>query len=291
MGLDAFVRCRCFEEGRVSQPPVPMEDLYVDEEGYIASRTLCSEYERLGYKMFYERHGELEDQLRSWSEACCSHEDMHLCDEWVCNISGWSKLRWLFQALGEETPILGGMLPTANGGTFPSKFADAALNELAVIEGRLPQLLPGTYTDLVSLAEGIVRWRHYDGEAYDWRHHYSRLEDGRFSYWNDRQSLGPSGPADFSSAHFKATLIEGKIDRYHNMERKGTVLLEDLEGKSPDFTMRWWSFCQVDSMFKEEPVEYLVKRGSDEEWGRWKIGIIRRLLEASKETGNPIHWC
>ena len=55
MGLDAFVRCRCFEEGRVSQPPVPMEDLYVDEEGYIASRTLCSEYERLGYKMFYER--------------------------------------------------------------------------------------------------------------------------------------------------------------------------------------------------------------------------------------------
>ncbi len=33
MGLDASVRCRCFEEGLVSDPPLPMEDLYVDDEG------------------------------------------------------------------------------------------------------------------------------------------------------------------------------------------------------------------------------------------------------------------
>ena len=33
MGLDAFVRCRCFEEHKLIDPPVPYEDLYVDPDG------------------------------------------------------------------------------------------------------------------------------------------------------------------------------------------------------------------------------------------------------------------
>lgn len=40
MGLDATVRCRCFEEGKLVPGPIPVGDLYVDEEGYISSRKL-----------------------------------------------------------------------------------------------------------------------------------------------------------------------------------------------------------------------------------------------------------
>lgn len=40
MGLDASVRCRCFEEGKLKPGPVPVEDLYIDSDGYLASRKL-----------------------------------------------------------------------------------------------------------------------------------------------------------------------------------------------------------------------------------------------------------
>lgn len=43
MGLDASVRCRCFEEGKLSPGPVPLEDVYVDTEGYLSSRKLDAE--------------------------------------------------------------------------------------------------------------------------------------------------------------------------------------------------------------------------------------------------------
>ena len=121
MGFDAFVRCRCLEEGRVSEPPLPMEDLYVDGEGCVSSRTLDAERERLGRKEFSRRFGDLQDRLARWSESCCEHEDMHACDEWVCNISGRSELRRLFGALRDKTPVLAGMLPRGNDGSAPSR--------------------------------------------------------------------------------------------------------------------------------------------------------------------------
>ena len=40
MGLDAFVRCRCFEEGKLKPGPIPFEDLYIDEEDFICSKFL-----------------------------------------------------------------------------------------------------------------------------------------------------------------------------------------------------------------------------------------------------------
>lgn len=40
MGLDAFVRCRCFEEGKLKPGPIPFEDLYIDDEDYISSKFL-----------------------------------------------------------------------------------------------------------------------------------------------------------------------------------------------------------------------------------------------------------
>lgn len=40
MGLDAFVRCRCFEEGKLKPGPMPLEDLYIDDEEFICSKLL-----------------------------------------------------------------------------------------------------------------------------------------------------------------------------------------------------------------------------------------------------------
>ena len=72
----------------------------------MSSRALNAERERLGRKELSRRFGGLQDRLAQWSESCCEHEGMHACDEWACNVSGWSDLRRLFEALGERTPAL-----------------------------------------------------------------------------------------------------------------------------------------------------------------------------------------
>lgn len=33
MGLDATVRCRCFEEGKIKPGPLPLDDLYIARKG------------------------------------------------------------------------------------------------------------------------------------------------------------------------------------------------------------------------------------------------------------------
>ena len=77
MGLDAFVPCNCFEEGRLPKPPDPLEadDLFRDEDGCISSHKLVKEYKRLGYQEYRARYGDIEDLLNNWAERSCEHDD------------------------------------------------------------------------------------------------------------------------------------------------------------------------------------------------------------------------
>ena len=291
MGLDAFVRCRCFEEGKITEPPLPLDDLYVSEEGYIESHLLDEKSQQFDWRRFNARYGALQDALYDWQESCCEHPDMKLCTEWVCNISGWSKLRWLFEELGPITPTLSTMLPDGNGGCFPAVQAESALHELDILEERLPELLPERYCILYDCETGITRRSHVIGEPQK-GFPLARFANGEFYVWT-KLNANPNDleSAPFHSSHFKATLIEGQIDPYSNQRRKGRVLLEDLEGACPATEISWWDFCQMDRLFQTEPVEYRVGESSEKEWAVQKIKILRRLLHASLETGNPIQWC
>ena len=90
MGLDACVRCRCFEEGRLTPAPVPPDDLYVDEEDCLSSRTLDEARARLGYRRYRERFGKLNDAFREWLCHPCEHPYGDCCNERVGNWSGVS---------------------------------------------------------------------------------------------------------------------------------------------------------------------------------------------------------
>ena len=81
MGLDAFVRCRCFEDRKLKPGPVPYEDLYIDEDGYLGSKTLDSAYERLGFDAYTDKYQELVDKFREWKQTACEHEDLEICTE------------------------------------------------------------------------------------------------------------------------------------------------------------------------------------------------------------------
>lgn len=196
-----------------------MEDLYVEDDGYVWSHALDEEHERLGREEYSCRYNDLERQLIRWCDTCCKHKRMHVCDEWVCNSSGWSELQWLFQQLGNLTPTLADMLPNGNGGSFPAELAE------------------------------------------------------------------------FASAHFRVTLVEGKLDPCRNENRGEIAFLEDSDGTESPLKMGWWDFRQIDPRFRGAPVEYRVVEDGDEKWAHWKIEVIQKLLAASLETGNPIQWC
>ena len=132
MGLDGTVRCRCFEEGGLRPGPVPLEDVYVDEEGYLASRTLDEARERLTRRQFDARYADLERAFDDWLRSCCEHEDGELCAEHVGNWSGCAEFRVLVKRVGGEKnyPLLSALLPDGNGGTYPAEKAAATLAEL-----------------------------------------------------------------------------------------------------------------------------------------------------------------
>ena len=132
MGLDGTVRRRCFEEGRLRPGPVPLEDVYVDEEGYLASRTLDEARERLTRRQFDARYADLERAFDDWLHSCCEHEDAELCAEHVANWSGCAEFRELVDRAGGEKnyPLLSALLPDGNDGTHLAEKAAAALAEL-----------------------------------------------------------------------------------------------------------------------------------------------------------------
>ncbi len=117
MGLDAFVRCGALRRAGLRPPSAHGGPL--DDDGYVWSHALTRNTKRLGREEYSRRYNDLEHQLIRWCDTCCKHEGMHICDEWVCNSSGWSELQWLsFQQLGDLTPTLADMLPNGNGGIF-----------------------------------------------------------------------------------------------------------------------------------------------------------------------------
>ena len=134
MGLDAFVPCNCFEEGRISRPPEPfrMDDLYRDEEGYICFRRLDRYYEELGYSRYIELYGKLDDAFHSWTLHACEHEDGEYLSEWVSNWPGVREFQSVVEELGgeERYPALSQLIPNGNGGSYPAALVPGAIKEI-----------------------------------------------------------------------------------------------------------------------------------------------------------------
>lgn len=122
MGLDAYVACNCFEEGKLSEPPEPftMDDVYRDEEGFLCSHMLDNLRKGLSYSDHWDRYDSLIRSFEQWTERACEHEDGEYFSEWVSN---WSDARQ-FQSIVEE---LGGR---SNGGCFPAELAAEAIAEI-----------------------------------------------------------------------------------------------------------------------------------------------------------------
>lgn len=278
MGLDASVRCRCFEDGKLNPGPVPISDLYIDEEGNLASRTLDRARREYDYRRFDARYGALSDEFDEWLSQPCEHEDGAQCSEWVSNWSGVAEFRALVEQCGgeQEFPILSTMLPSGNGGFFPVDKASTALEELdrftkAVVDASVWELREAEHGEVVRTwaKTGDPAWmmgpRDYVGAQ------------GGYVFFRH------AGRPDVRTSHFKQ-VPSGEPDK-GRCRRMRIIALDTGE------TTETFDSLGPEGMPKVER-EFRVTSGNMPLY-EGKYGTaerLRKLLIASQETGNPIRW-
>jgi hypothetical protein len=121
MGLDAGVRCRCWEEGKTTPCPFPEHVLRSDD------------MDMLELDLPWEGNEEMHRQFEIWRRQCCAHEDMWLAIEYISN---WSGVRAFQHALrsagGARFSTLLAQIPDLNGGRTQPEIAMLCLAELEV---------------------------------------------------------------------------------------------------------------------------------------------------------------
>lgn len=279
MGLDASVRCRCFEEGLLRPGPVPVEDLYIDEEGWLSSRTLDYARERLDRDEFKEQYGALEDAFNEWLLHPCAHEDGFCCDEWISNWSGVGHFEDLVEECGgrDRYPLLSGLLPHSNGGMYPAEKAAPTLAEL----DRFLEEVSGIREWVLEDAETHEEvWTSTAGGSFTWMYGLVQrigMRGGRVFF------MGPGG-SFVETSHFRQ-VPRGKP------ARDGSVEMDIL---CLDTSQHIWAFDSVgpESEPKTEREFIVVQRDAPFLFeGKYGTGErIRHVLQASLETGNPILW-
>lgn len=281
MGLDAFVPCNCFEKGLLSKPPEPFqkEDVYRDEDGYIASRTLDRHRRELGYDAFRSRYGRLDDLFEEWADHACEHEYGEYFAERVSNWAGTRRFESVVEELGGASryPALSRLIPEANGGAYPAELAPQAIEEIDDLMERAKELM---FNVLVCADSDEPIWTCADCGRYpmmmgpyiemgmDGGDVYFVYEGRRLTSRRFRQD--PVGQPDFDGAQPMDVTLSETGEHVRVFDSIGP---RDAPAVSREFWVE-----RREAPFLYEGHYYTAER-------------IRSLLVASAEMGTPICWC
>ena len=284
MGLDAFVRCRCFEEGKLKPGPIPFEDLYIDDEDYISSKFLDQKRKELSSEQFRERYGDLESDFLDWIDNACEHEYGEICSESVGNFCGVLNIYAdLSSDEGESKyPLLNNMLPSINDGLYPVEKAQPTLNELdrfieehAKVQGY--QLIDEeTHKVIFSRAFDDGFCMYCDGNI-----NYGFAKDKMYFHQNKlSQSYQTDHFYQIPADDYKQTQkVVVYCDDPNNCESNFRMTLRGpIDIKLDNSVLRSFSVQKATLDFKETS-------------HFWRLNKIRNLLIASIETKHPIIWC
>lgn len=267
MGLDAFVRCRCWEEALTSPPPLPADQIALDEEGFLHPT------------IPYDGNEQLHHAFYRWREDACAHDRMEAAWE---RIGSWHSYSLMLTALAhagwQRFPTLEAELPSTNGGSMPAEAAARVLEELRSFT-ELADL--GERTELLDTETGDVVRTYVPGSpVFMWLGPQARigLDPAGFFIWDDtvdppvevframaftQRYAGGTGRdlrAEFSDAERRVVMRIG----YHLIGGEGSTGPEHLEvvtrpAQSADFSPT--------------------------------VEALAAVCRAAVATGNPVIWC
>ena len=282
MGLDAYVTCNCFEEGKLSNPPEPftMDDVCRDEEGFLCSHMLDSLRKSLDYSDYIDRHGALDDCFHDWADHACEHENGEYCSEWVGNWTGVREFQSVVEELGgnDRYPVLSGLIPDSNGGCFLAKLAKKAIEEIDDLVESARSLV---FNSLVCEDSESPIWSCADHASHPilMGSGFEMGMEGDAAYFVDgkgrtlksrRFRQDPIGPEGENGSQEMVITLHETGERIRSFDSIGPY-------DAPKVAREFWV----------EPREapFMCE-------GRYcRAERIRSLLVASAETGNPIRWC
>ncbi|MEV0429141.1 hypothetical protein [Micromonospora sp. NPDC050495] len=258
MGLDAFVYCRCWQDGLAT--PCPVGPVGYDEDGWLALLR--------PWKGNQAAHATFD----AWLKGACPHQAMEQATE---HVSNWAGVRLFQQALRtagtERFPTLATALPGVNGGSLPADRAAVALAELDAF-ARADRI--ADEVELIDEATGRVLMQYV--ESYH----------GVFMFGPGFQAgVDPDGFFVLDRADPPATLF--RASRFTQRPLPGDRVEFTVGGARTVLTMR------TVGEHGEPPPERLAVRTrsrSGDDFA-YLVEPLRRLCAAAVATGNPVRWC
>lgn len=260
MGLDAFVPCRCWEEGRCKPAPEGFEIFRDPETGALDA--------------INDRDPRLDrEALVDWRYSSCEHDEGEYASERISNWGGVTAFRDELERLADRFPVLLAEIPRVNGGTTSPDAARAALLELDTFE----RSELGTFVRLHAVCNGELIAERIDSHGgvfvLDGRSGYDIGLDERALFIRSRATQ----EVVFRSKRLTQTPI-GEETRFTDLESGRSVQL---------------ACGRLGGQFQYPPPEELeVVTGrqlpSDFDF---TTKALRRIFEASVEIRSPVIWC
>lgn len=267
MGLDAYVRCTCWEEGKTKPAPVKREHIIVDEET-----------DELDLDLPWEGHQNDHAALQQWLENCCPHPNMRLVWQRISNWAGVRHLQAALRDLGDDAfPHLLAAIPNTNGGRTEPGESRLCIEELA----RFEQLAPfGRRTNLVDATSGAL----IQGYIADY---------GGVFAWLGREGLEFGvDPAGFFITDSEGTEFfrAREFDQLPHEAAAYTFL--DLESGTTFVSPKGVSYLGPDGLRDIYPKRLKVVSVYDSPDNyKHEIDALRKVFEASVASGRPVVWC
>jgi hypothetical protein len=270
MGYDAFVKCNCYRDGKISSRPPFEKHIKEDEEGIWLD---------LEWKTHQSEHAEFDSWMR---KGPCPHKDMEIASERLANISGMGAFRIVISELGEHRfPILFHHLPKSNGGSLPVEFTPKMRKELQSLkkepssEKRIVLLEKSTNQRVQSVNASYESPFAFDGQS---NRVYSISHKG-LKIVRSKKFFGlESNKEIFLSSHFTQNKISD--ERY--------FLTDLISGKSCLSGINLYPDKEANDSSFEFEIKLMTASISEEY--DYIITPLLKLAEASLQSGNPIIW-
>jgi hypothetical protein len=276
MGYDAFVLCNCYKEGKTPAPPY-FDCVKIDDYGPYLDLESMSTTEG---KEFLQQ----QEAFESWQKNACPHEDMELVSVHLSNIAGMRAFKALLKECGgaERFPVLSSYLPVANGGTLPAQHAAQAMSELCSLEkeGSLEERVVLKLKETAQRVQSAkANGSHIFTFSKSTEQYYGIDGDGFFIMKRRKVFWIPYTTLVFRSTDFKQTAIGTSkflfTDKKSNHQGIGNLSLYPAEKNN---ALEEHEFVVVKETTTVS-TEY-----------RYILEPLKRLTQASIDSGNPIVW-
>lgn len=273
MGLNAFVSCRCWEEGKAA----PFEFPLAVSEGRVQPAWKSS-----------RRTVAMDAAYHRWIESCCPHPRMQYREEWIGNWYGVGAFRLALHEIdASRFPNLLGEIPSLNGGETRPPEAAKCVAELDLFLGSPPF---GRQILLIEVANG-KRLHRLTGDGY-WfisapiKKRLFRKPETRRVGASDRGIYveDQDGKELFCAREVEQIAHDERTIEIRDRATGASVIvpagigMRDAVDASGKLIERHPKFVSVE--FREDTVEEY----------RSLVERLRNIFLASTEVGNPVCW-